>query len=100
MRTGIAFGSNLGDRLLHLQSAREAVMQLPIVSGPEKASRVYETEPVNSELGAGAFLNAVLEVEYEGPPISLLDALQGIEASMGRPSKRPRNASRVIDLDI
>jgi len=75
-------------------------MQLPNVSGPEKASSVYETEPVHTDPNASPFLNAVLEFEYHGHPLSLLDDLQRIEASMGRPSKRPRNASRLIDLDL
>ena len=75
-------------------------MKLPNVSGPEKASSVYETEPVNADLKAGPFLNAVLEFEYHGQPLLLLDELQHIEARMGRPSKRPRNASRTIDLDL
>ena len=70
------------------------------VSGPLLASRVYETEPVGTGPGAGAFLNAVIEIETSLPPHALLDGLQSIEAAMGRPSKRPRNAPRTIDLDI
>jgi 2-amino-4-hydroxy-6-hydroxymethyldihydropteridine diphosphokinase len=83
-----------------LRRARAEVLALPGVSLPAVASRVYETEPVQSGPDAGAFLNAVLEVEYAGQPITLLDGLQRIEAELGRPSKRPRNAPRTIDLDI
>lgn len=100
MRAGIALGSNLGDRLVHLRDARGRILQITGVSGPVRASRIYETEPVDSAPDASAYLNAVLEVEYDGPPGALLDALQAIEAAFGRPSKRPRNAPRTIDLDI
>jgi 2-amino-4-hydroxy-6-hydroxymethyldihydropteridine diphosphokinase len=100
MRAGIALGSNLGDRLAHLRQAREQVLALPGVSGPAINSRIYETEAVQSEPDAGAFLNAIVEVEYDGQPITLLDGLQRVEAQLGRPSKRPRNAPRTIDLDI
>ena len=41
-----------------------------------------------------------MEVEYEGPALTLLEGLQGVELALGRPSKRPRNASRTIDLDL
>jgi 2-amino-4-hydroxy-6-hydroxymethyldihydropteridine diphosphokinase len=100
MRAGIALGSNLGDRMANLRAARERLRQLTGVSEPIEASRIYETEPVNSTPDAGAYLNAVIELEFTGQPIALLDALQGIEAELGRPSKRPRNAPRTIDLDI
>jgi 2-amino-4-hydroxy-6-hydroxymethyldihydropteridine diphosphokinase len=100
MRAGIALGSNLGDRLAHLRRARALVLASPGVSAPVIDSRVYETEPVQSGPEAGAYLNAVIEVEYAGQPITLLDGLQRIEAELGRPSKRPRNAPRTIDLDI
>jgi 2-amino-4-hydroxy-6-hydroxymethyldihydropteridine diphosphokinase len=100
MRTGIAFGSNLGDRLEHLRQARAALTGLPSTAEPFRFSRVYETEPIDTEPGTQPFLNAVGEVEYTGHPLALLDALQEIEARFGRPSKRPRNAPRPIDLDV
>jgi 2-amino-4-hydroxy-6-hydroxymethyldihydropteridine diphosphokinase len=100
MRAGIALGSNLGDRMSHLIEAWQAVRRLPHVSPPFLCSGIYETEPVGTGPEAGAFLNAVAEVEYDGRPSSLLDGLQQIEARLGRPSKRPRNAPRPIDLDI
>jgi 2-amino-4-hydroxy-6-hydroxymethyldihydropteridine diphosphokinase len=100
MRTGIALGSNLGDRLAHLRTARREILALESVRGPVKASRVYETEPIETEAGAGAFLNAVIEVEFSGEPTALLAGLQSIEEKLGRPSRHPRNSSRTIDLDI
>lgn len=100
MRAGLALGSNLGDRLGNLIEAHRAILALANIEEPVKVSPVYETAPVNLEPGASAFLNAVMEVEFHGQPIVLLDDLQRIEARMGRPSKRPRNASRTIDIDI
>src|SRR5262249_59430512 len=40
------------------------------------------------------------EIEFAGPAITLLDGLLRIERDLGRPSKRPRNAPRIIDLDV
>ena len=100
MRSGLALGSNLGDRLANLRTARALICALPDVSEPLLSSRIYETEPVGTEPGAASFLNAVLEIGYHGTPGALLAALQSIEQRMGRASKRPRNAPRTIDLDI
>jgi 2-amino-4-hydroxy-6-hydroxymethyldihydropteridine diphosphokinase len=100
MRTGIALGSNLGDRLAHLRTGRDEVLRIAGVSSPILCSRVYETEPVATAPDAGAFLNAVIEVEFAGQAIDLLEGLQEIETTHGRPSKRPRNAPRTLDLDI
>lgn len=100
MNIGLGLGSNVGDRLANLREAREHVLAIKGVSGPALCSKVYETEPVDCEPDSGPYLNAVIEVEYEGHPVSLLDELQAIEKKMGRPSKRPRNAPRTIDLDI
>ena len=100
MKTGIALGSNIGDRLENLRQARKELLSIPNITGEPLCSKVYETEPVNCEPDSAPYLNAVVEIEYDGHPISLLDELQGLEKKMGRPSKRPRNAPRTIDLDI
>lgn len=100
MRTGIALGSNLGDRMVNLRLGRDSVLALPNISGPALFSQVYETAPVDSAPDAPSYLNAVMEVEYDGRVTILLDQLQGIERQLGRPDKRPRNAVRPLDLDI
>ena len=100
MRTAIALGSNLGDRLANLAAGREAVMQLPDVFRLLLHSSVYETEPVGTGTDAGAFLNAVIEIEFNGEPDALLAGLRAIESSLGRPNRHPRNAPRTLDLDI
>jgi 2-amino-4-hydroxy-6-hydroxymethyldihydropteridine diphosphokinase len=100
LRTAVALGANLGDRLAQLRAARTQLFALENVSAPFLSSRIYETEPVGTEPDTGAFLNAVIEIAYAGGPRELLAALQEIERRMGRPSKHPRNAPRSIDLDI
>jgi 2-amino-4-hydroxy-6-hydroxymethyldihydropteridine diphosphokinase len=99
-RAGIALGSNLGERLQHLRAALERVLQVAHVHEPVLASRVYETDPIGTGPDAGAFLNAVVEIGWSREPLELLHTLQRIEADLGRPSRRERNASRTIDLDV
>ena len=99
MRIGIGLGSNLGDRMANLRAARNAIVDL----GAGKsvlASRVYETEPVGCEPGAGEFLNAILEIEYDSDPTALLEKLLQIEESLGRDRDHGRNFSRKIDIDL
>jgi 2-amino-4-hydroxy-6-hydroxymethyldihydropteridine diphosphokinase len=109
MKIGIALGSNLGDRMANLRAARQAIVN---VVGDKNllASGVYETEPIECEAGAGKFLNAVLEIDYDGDPTQLLDHMIQIEESLGR--KRGHvspaspgyaaasNVSRKIDIDL
>ena len=100
MRTGVALGSNLGDRTENLRAARRAILALSGVKPPVLASSIYETEPVNCEPGVGEFLNAVVEFEHEGDPAALLEQLIRIEESLGRQRDHARNVSRTIDLDV
>jgi 2-amino-4-hydroxy-6-hydroxymethyldihydropteridine diphosphokinase len=100
MRTAVALGSNLRDRLGNLHAAREAILELSNVSAPILSSPVYETEPVDCEAGAGKFLNAVVEFEYQGDSATLLEQLIRIEEALGRKRDHPKNVSRIIDIDL
>lgn len=100
MRTAIALGSNVGDRLDNLLAARKAILGVPNVQPPILSSAIYETEPVGCEPGAGKFINAVVEFEYQGDPATLLEQLIGIEEALGRKQDHPRNVSRIIDIDL
>jgi len=100
MRTGVALGSNLGDRLGNLRAARKAILDLSNVKPPILSSAIYETEPVYCEPGAGKFLNAVVEFDYEGDPAALLEQLIRIEEVLGRKRDHPKNVSRAIDIDL
>lgn len=100
MRAAIAFGSNLGDRLANLKTARARLRALVHALSPFFVSAVYETEAVGCEPGAPRFLNAVMEIGYSGEALELLRELRALEAEMGRPPAHPLNASRKIDLDL
>jgi 2-amino-4-hydroxy-6-hydroxymethyldihydropteridine diphosphokinase len=100
MRVGVALGSNIGDRLENLRRARSAIHSLSKVTKPFLASSIYATAPIGCESGAGEFLNAVIEFGYEGDARDLMTEFQGIEASLGRPSRHTRNESRTIDIDL
>ena len=100
MRTGVALGSNLGDRLGNLRAARKAILDLSNVKPPILSSAIYETEPVGCEPGAEKFLNAVVEFDYEGDPARLLEQLIRIEEALGRKRDHLKNISRAIDIDL
>lgn len=100
MRTAVALGSNLSDRLSNLHAARKVIVDLSGVISPMLSSAIYETDPVGCEPGAGKFLNAVLEFDYEGDPLELLKSLREIEKTLGRAPDHPRNISRKIDIDL
>jgi 2-amino-4-hydroxy-6-hydroxymethyldihydropteridine diphosphokinase len=100
MRSGIALGSNVGDRLRNLREAFARVLVLNESHAKVLFSSIYETSPIASEPGTRSYLNAVMEIDFRGTPTILLERILEIERLMGRPSRRPRNAPRLIDLDI
>ncbi|MBV9492217.1 MAG: 2-amino-4-hydroxy-6-hydroxymethyldihydropteridine diphosphokinase [Verrucomicrobia bacterium] len=101
MRAGIALGSNVGDRLANLRQAFRALRSLHQSDCDRLlVSSIYETAPLDCAPGTPWYLNAVAEIETELVPTALLSHLKKVETALGRPSKRPRNAPRTIDLDI
>lgn len=97
MRADVALGSNLGDRAGWLASARAALSLLP-GTRVLAASSVEETIPFGA-VAQGPYLNQMLALDSELPPVALLHALQGIEWRLGR-IRRERWGPRVIDLDL
>lgn len=94
----IGIGSNIGERLHHLQ---EAVDRIALLAGTEvnEVSAIYMTEPVG-ESEQNRFFNGVVELETSLAPEELRRQCKTIEQELGRPDAYPRWSPRVIDLDI
>jgi 2-amino-4-hydroxy-6-hydroxymethyldihydropteridine diphosphokinase len=92
----LSLGSNLGDRMEHLQRAMAELRQ----GGVEirRASTIYETEPVGIRTQPW-YLNVVVEAETDLFPTQFLDRLQAIEIRLGR-RRLTAQGPRTIDLDI
>ena len=91
----LSMGSNLEDRNLYLDKARQAIKR--VFTGA-RFSRIYETEPVDFE-NQPWFLNQVAEIQTDLTPISLLEWLQGLENQLGRQRKFFKGP-RTLDIDI
>lgn len=98
-RVAIALGSNLGDRVAHLDYG---VSRLQGIIRSLTVSRYHETAPEVPASIAGPqplYLNAVAVGTTVHPPRELLDALLAIERDRGRERPRPL-APRTLDLDL
>lgn len=97
-RAFVALGSNEGDRLEYLLSAREEIDDIPLTC-VVASSHVYESEPAMGL--TEPVLNAMVELRTELSPLVLLGELLAIEDRLGR--ERPEDGShgpRTIDLDL
>jgi 2-amino-4-hydroxy-6-hydroxymethyldihydropteridine diphosphokinase len=96
-RAYLGLGSNLGDRLAHLQRAVDALAAtdgIRVVA----VSSVYETAPVGGP-AQDDFLNAVAAVDTDLAPRDLLDAALGIEQLEDR-VRTIRWGPRTLDVDV
>ncbi len=97
-RAALGLGSNLGDRLEHLQAAVDSLTETPDLS-VVAVSPVYASDPVGGPADSPEYLNAVIVAETALSPQVLLERAQAIEEGLGR--ERPeRWAPRTIDIDL
>jgi 2-amino-4-hydroxy-6-hydroxymethyldihydropteridine diphosphokinase len=95
--TLIGLGTNLGDREANLRVAIRRLEDDPDVR-VLALSPVYRSKPMGPALHE--FLNAVVRIETDLDPGSLLARLQACEREAGRPEDHERWGPRVLDLDI
>jgi 2-amino-4-hydroxy-6-hydroxymethyldihydropteridine diphosphokinase len=90
----LSIGSNLGDRLEHLQGAVDAVRPWLIAVSP-----VYQTAPWGP-VPQDDYLNAVVIArDDEGEPSTWLQRAHAAEASAGR-TRDVRWGPRTLDVDV
>jgi dihydropteroate synthase/2-amino-4-hydroxy-6-hydroxymethyldihydropteridine diphosphokinase len=101
MKCFVGLGSNQGDRVANLERAAQRLKTMS--DGSFRVSPIYRT-PALVPPGAPSswripFVNAVIEMSWNGEATQLLSKLKEIEKEIGRlPAERW--APRVIDLDL
>lgn len=96
VRYFLSLGSNLGNKKRNLSRGLSLLTRKGIRI--LKTSSLYKTQPVDY-ISQPWFLNQVVEVETEHPPMKLLEVVEEIEQKMGRERSFP-NGPRIIDIDI
>ncbi len=98
VRSFVALGSNLGDRMQHMKDAVAAIDKEPNCA-VSHVSALYETAPVGGPENQGPFLNAAMEIETTLKPQDLLRTLHRIESDHRRERVIPWGP-RTLDLDL
>ncbi|KTC34003.1 2-amino-4-hydroxy-6-hydroxymethyldihydropteridine pyrophosphokinase [Pseudomonas putida] len=96
VRVHIGLGSNLDSPQRQLRDALQALAGLPDTRLVE-ASSFYTSDSLLP--GQPRYTNAVVALDTELVPLTLLDALQAIESEQGR-ERGERWGPRTLDLDI
>lgn len=91
----LSLGTNLGDRRTNLTRALAAIATIVRI---DRASSVYETEPVGHREQPD-FWNMAIRVQTDLEPAALLAQLQQIEQNVGR-TPTFRYGPRVLDIDL
>ena len=92
----LAFGSNLGNRISHIEQAIRRLDALGIEAC--SISSCYETSPVEM-LDQPAFVNCVGIFNTDQEVFQVLEAARSVEHDMGR-VRRIEKGPRVIDIDV
>jgi len=93
----IGLGANLGDRKGNIARAKKMLKELPGVDILRESS-IEETKAVDVT-DQPDFLNQIVMVRTDIPPLELLRSMLDIESAMGR-VRTVRGGPRVIDLDL
>lgn len=97
MKAAIGLGSNMGDRLAHLQSAIDA-LNSATATQVHSVSPVFETDPVGGP-EQDDYLNAVAVIKTVLSPEQLLAVTQQIELDANR-ERKEYWGPRTLDIDI
>ncbi|WP_278808162.1 2-amino-4-hydroxy-6-hydroxymethyldihydropteridine diphosphokinase [Obesumbacterium proteus] len=97
-RVYIALGSNLANPLHQVQSALNALAELPQTKLIATSS-LYRTPPLGPQ-DQPDYLNAVVALDTDLSAENLLDHTQKIELEHGRVRKDERWGPRTLDLDV
>ncbi len=92
----LLLGTNLGDRVRNLEDARRLIGE--VLSEPTGVSKIYQTAPWGVE-DQPQYLNQVLRLNSNLPPMSVLDSCLKIELELGRIRER-KWGERTIDIDV
>ncbi|VVC74732.1 Dihydropteroate synthase [Aquicella siphonis] len=99
----LGLGSNMGDRLLNLRNALQAIKSIPDFT-VKQVSPVYISDALMPENAPAEwdmpYLNLAMRCQSSLNPVELLKQLKNIEWSIGRKPEVRHWGPRIIDIDI
>ena len=96
-RIYLSLGSNLGDRLRHLEAAIELIKNE--VGIQAALSRVFES-PSWGYTSKHLFYNCCLSVDSHFKPLQMMDVILSIERTLGRVRGYEGYSDRLVDIDL